>query len=67
MLRGEAQEGTPEQVAEAGTGYLQWTSRHCLSFHEWSEENQSSAVLEPAEVKDTKKGLFQVCQQQNEG
>lgn len=36
----------------AGTGYLQWTWRRCLSFQEWSEESQRSAVLEPGEVKD---------------
>jgi len=54
-------------VVEAGTGYQRWISKHCLSFQEWSEESQSSAVLEPADVKDTKKGLFRMCLQQNEG
>lgn len=58
VLRGGAQEGTPEEAVEAGMGHLQRTARHCLSFREWSEESQRSAVLEPAAVKNTKAASF---------
>lgn len=43
MLQGGAREGTPERVAGAVAGYLQWTWRHCCGFQEREAKKAPSA------------------------